>query len=137
MTPEQLATLRHFTAAEFRHAPLVDYSCATFLDQLREAYGLPLVLTSDARTPAENAAASGSSPTSLHLAGRAFDLAWPGGEEEVWRFLTAFFLALGWTPPEGRNRSVELELVHSATDKHVHFGIFPNVRPSRLLITAD
>lgn len=136
MTPEQVAALRHFTAAEFHHPDLVDNQAAVFLDQLREAYGAPLTLTSDARTPVENAAARGSSPTSLHLLGRAFDLRWPGNEAQAWAFLRAFFLALGWKPPEAE-KSVELELVHGPTDKHIHFGIFPDARPSRLIVAAE
>lgn len=136
MTPDQVATLAHFAVTEFKHPDLVDYSAATFLDQLRDAYGGPLVLTSDARTPAENAAASGSSATSLHLLGRAFDLRWPGNEEQAWKFLAAFMRALGWTPP-ATERAVELELVNSAKDKHVHFGLYPTARPSRLIVAAD
>lgn len=136
MTPEQVAALRHFTAAEFNHAPLVDNQAAVFLDNLRSAYGLPLTLTSDARTPEENAAARGSSPTSLHLLGRAFDIRWPGNEEHAWQFLAAFFQALGWKPPESQ-QSVELELVHGPADKHCHFGIYPDARPSRLIVATE
>lgn len=136
MSPEQVLSLKHFTPTEWTHPDLVDYSCAVFLDQLREAYGAPITLTSDARTPAENAAASGSSPTSLHLLGRAFDLRWPGDEIHAWAFLRAFFLALGWKPPI-TEKSIELELVHGVTDKHLHFGIFPDARPSRLIVAAD
>jgi uncharacterized protein YcbK (DUF882 family) len=136
MTPEQLATITHFAPNEWRHPEIVDYSAATFLNQLRGAYGGSLVLTSDGRTAAENAASPGSSPTSLHLLGRAFDLRWPGNEEAMWRFLEAFFRSLGWTPPP-TVRPVELELVHSAQDQHVHFGFFPNQRPSRLIVAAD
>lgn len=136
MTPEQLATLSHFAVTEFRHPELVDYSAATFLDQLRGAYGAPIVLTSDARTKAENDAAPGSSPTSLHLLGRAFDLRWPGNEEQAWKFLAAFFRTLGWTPP-ATERAVELELVYSKTDKHVHFGLYPSQRPSRLIVSGE
>lgn len=131
-----MASLKHFAPGEWHHGDLVDYSAAVFLDQLREAYGSPLTLTSDARTPAENAAARGSSPTSLHLLGRAFDLRWPGNEAQAWSFLRAFFLALGWKPPE-TEKSVELELVHGPTDRHVHLGIFPDARPSRLIVAAD
>ena len=128
--------LKHFAIAEFHHPELVDNQAAVFLDQLREAYGQPLVLTSDARTPDENAAAAGSSPTSLHLLGRAFDLRWPGNEEHAWLFLRAFFLALGWKPPD-TERSLELELVHGPHDQHVHFGLYPVSRPSRLIVAAD
>jgi len=136
VTVEEIEALRWFKAAEFHHPDLVDHAAALFLDQLREHYGHFLWLTSDARTKAENSSASGSSPTSLHLLGRAFDLRWPGDEERMWQFLEGFFLTLGWTPPITKP-SVELELVHSATDKHIHFGLFPNDRPSRLIVAAD
>jgi hypothetical protein len=136
VTPEQLQRLTHFVPAEFNHPELVDNQAAVFLDQLRDAYGGPLTLTSDARTPQENAAAAGSSPTSLHLLGRAFDLRWPGNEEAAHRFLDAYYLAKGWTPPED-DRATELELVYSAKDKHIHFGLYPTPRPSRLIIAAD
>lgn len=129
-------TLKHFALTEFHHPELVDNQAAVFLDGLREAFGSALTLTSDARTHEENAAARGSSPTSLHLLGRAFDIRWPGNEEQMWRFLEAFFLTLGWTPPADP-RAVELELVHSATDSHVHFALYPHARPSRLIVAAD
>lgn len=135
MSPEQLATLKHFAPSEFKHPDLVDYSAAAFLDRLRDAYGAPITLTSDARTREQNTKAGGS-PTSLHLLGRAFDLRWPGSEQQAWSWLEAYFVALGWKPPADP-RSVELELVHSATDKHIHFGFFPDDRPSRLIVAAE
>lgn len=128
--------LRWFKPAEFRHPELVNHTAALFLDALRDHLGHFLWLTSDARTLVENKAARGSSPTSLHLLGRAFDLRWPGDEERMWQFVEAFFMTLGWTPPKVR-QAVELELVHSALDKHVHFGLFPDARPSRLIVAAD
>lgn len=137
MSPDQLAALApYFLAPEFRHAALVDNQAATFLLDLRKAFGGPLTLTSDARTAAENAAAPGSSPTSLHLLGRAFDLRWPGNEELMHRFLDAYYVAKGWTPPAD-DRATELELVYSKTDRHVHFGLFPTPRPSRLIVAGE
>jgi hypothetical protein len=130
-----LTPLKHFALTEFNHPDLVDNSAAVFLDQLRDAYGGPLTLTSDARTAAQNTAAGGS-PTSLHLLGRAFDLRWPGNEEAAHKFLDAYYLAKGWTPPPD-DRATELELVHSAKDKHIHFGLYPTARPSRLIVAAD
>src|SRR2546422_8296205 len=98
------STLRHFQLSEFRHPDLVEDAAAVWLDDIREQFGAPLVLTSDARTPEENAQASGSSPTSLHLLGRAFDLRWVADPEALWRFVDAVLLASGL-------RAVELELV--------------------------
>jgi hypothetical protein len=116
---------------EFRHPELVDDAAAVFLDDLRDLYGDPLVITSDARTLEENDAASGSSATSLHLVGRAFDLQWIVDPEALWRFVDAVFVTAG-------ERAVELELVNSARDKHIHVGLYPNGgHRSRLLIRAD
>src|SRR5437879_247915 len=112
------STLRHFQPSEFRHPELVQDAAAVWLDDIREYADFPLVLTSDARTPEENAAASGSSPTSLHLLGRAFDLKYPDSPEQVWLFVEAVFIVSG-------SRPVELELVHSAVDSHLHIGLFP------------
>ena len=122
--------LRWFKASEFRHPTLVENGAAVWLDDIREACGFPLVLTSDARTPAENAAASGSSPTSLHLQGKAFDLRYPKSAEDVWRFVDAVLLASG-------ERPVELELVNSAIDKHLHIALLPEGKSSRLIVRAD
>lgn len=131
---EQLETLRHFDYDEWKHPELVDFSCAVWLDDIREYYDAPLTITSDARTLEENATASGSSPTSLHLQGRAFDLRYPGTPEEVWRLVEAVFVVSG-------HRAVELELVNSATDKHIHLGLYapPGTaeRESKLIVRAD
>ena len=60
------ADTRYFALAEFRHPELMDEAFVAWLNKVRAEYGFPLTLTSDARTPEENAAASGSSPTSRH-----------------------------------------------------------------------
>lgn len=124
------STLHHFSFSEFKHPELIDDRCAVWLDDIREAAGFPFVITSDARTQAENDAASGSSPTSLHLQGRAFDLRYPKSAEEVWRLVDAVFLASG-------DRPVELELVHSAQDQHIHLALLPAGKTSRLIVRAD
>lgn len=124
------STLRHFALSEFHHPELVENEAAVWLDDIRDAANIPLVLTSDARTAAENAAASGSSPTSLHLTGRAFDLRYPKNPEEVWKLVDAVYLASG-------ERPVELELVHSANDQHVHIALLPTGKVSRLIVRAD
>jgi hypothetical protein len=124
------STLRHFALTEFRHPELVQNDAAVWLDDIRDLCGFPLLLTSDARTQAENDAASGSSPTSLHLQGRAFDLKYPKTAEEVWRFVDAVYLSSG-------ERPVELELVNSAQDKHLHIALLPPGKQSRLIVRAD
>ena len=122
--------LRHFARSEFRHPELVQDAAAVWLDDIRDSCGFPLHLTSDARTPEENAAASGSSPTSLHLQGRAFDLQYPASAELVWRFVDAVMLVSGTRP-------VELELVNSEQDKHLHIALLPDGKQSRIIVRAD
>ena len=122
--------LRWFKPEEFRHHELVLDQAAVWLDDIREYYDSPLIVTSDARTPEENAAASGSSPTSWHLQGRAFDLRYPGSPELVWDLVHAIMVVSG-------SRPVELELVNSARDRHVHIALLPEDRQSRCLIRAD
>lgn len=123
MTPTEIQELRHFTAAEFRHPELIVPEAARFLDLVRDIYGQPLLVTSDARTPEENAAASGSSPNSLHLQGRAFDLRMPETREELWKLVEAVHFA---RQRPGFQLAVELELVHGPTDHHVHVGVYPD-----------
>jgi len=125
------SNLRHFDVSEFRHPELVDDTAAVFLDDVRELYGAALIVTSDARTLEENDAAAGSSPTSLHLLGRAFDLRWIDDPEALWRFVDAVYVTAG-------DRAVELELVNGPSDRHIHVGLYPNGgHKSRLLIRAD
>lgn len=124
------STLRHFSLTEFHHPDLVQNEAAVWLDDIRESCGFPLTITSDARTQAENDAASGSSPTSLHLQGRAFDLRYPATDEQAWKLVDAVMLVSGV-------RAVELELVHSAVDKHVHVALLPAGKASRLIVRAD
>lgn len=125
------ADLQHFAAREFRNPTLLNESAAYVLDSVRTRYGKPLIITSDARTPKQNIAAGGS-PTSLHLVGRAFDLRWIPDAQDLWDFVGAVYAT---------NRvlgaAFELELVNSIRDQHIHFGVYPNQRRSRLIVAAD
>lgn len=112
--------LVHFKLSEFRHPELVDYDAARMLDEVRDRYGKPLVLTSDARTPDENAALPGSSPTSLHLVGRAFDVEWIGDAVDRFAFVSA---VLGVTRLYGY--MPEIEFVLAGPQQHVHLGWYP------------
>lgn len=53
------------------------------LDEIREAYGHPIVITSGYRRPALNKAVGGK-PTSQHLKAQAADLKW---SNHLWEFL--------------------------------------------------
>lgn len=120
--------MKHFTEAEFHNFAHMSPEILTLLDDVREMCGVPLRLTSDYRSPAANAAASGSSPTSLHLLGRAVDFVpavWD--RETLFRIVAAVILCK-------KDASIELELVQGAADKHVHLGVFPDKRASRLVL---
>ena len=118
MTPEQAMTLLYFAPSEWKNLALVDYTFAKWLDVVRLYCRVPLTLTSDARTPAENTAAGGS-PTSLHLLGRAVDIRWDFSEQQLFKLLDAVCDA-------GQGRSVELEIVPAGAQRHVHVGLFPD-----------
>ena len=122
-----VSDLSHFALSEFKHPELVDLDAATMLNEVRDRYGKPLVLTSDARTPAENAALPGSSPTSLHLQGRAFDLQWLPDAPDRWKFVCAVVgvqRLYGYQP--------ELEFVLSGPQQHVHLGWYKGAHPGQL-----
>ena len=112
--------LVHFQLSEFRHPELVDAQAAVMLDEVRDRYNKPLVLTSDARTPEENAALAGSSLTSLHLVGRAFDLRWIS---DPWDRLAFVVAVIGVTRLYGYQP--EIEFVLGGAEQHIHLGWYP------------
>ncbi len=122
--------LRYFQPAEFKHYDRCDPTALAFLDDVRERCGFPLIVTDDARLPTD--APPGSSPSSLHYLGRAFDLRWPKDREQVWRFVAAVV-----KQQEVSGLGVELELVNGPTDRHLHIGVFADARPSRCIVAAD
>jgi uncharacterized protein YcbK (DUF882 family) len=130
-TPEQFAALRWFKESEFKHPELMDNQFLVFLDNVRQAYGFPIELTSDGRTAIENAAAPNSSPTSLHLIGRAIDTHMPPTSHHLWALVKAVQIVAG-------GRACELELVFP-NDSHVHIGLWPDAsgRTSVLLLQTD
>ena len=123
--------LRWFQESEFKHPELMDSQFLVFLDDVRQAYGYPLTVTSDGRTPEENAAAPNSSPTSLHLIGRAVDVRFPPTAQHLWDLVRAVQVVAG-------ERATELELV-SPADSHVHIGVWPDGsgRSSVLILQQD
>lgn len=120
--------MKHFSPAEFHAFDKMDGDFLTFLDAVRDKAGIPFTLTSDYRTPENNAAQSGSSKTSLHLSGRAVDFVLDDWSRENWWKVTAAVVLCS------ENRSVELELVHGPADAHCHLGLFSDDRPSRLVL---
>lgn len=122
--------LRHFQPSEFHHPDRMDPAFLVWLDAVRDMAGVPFMLTSDARTQAENAAASGSSPTSLHLVGRAVDFQNPENVTDRYHIVRAIFLCEGTAPGP-----IELELVHGPSDHHIHLGCYPGAHPPQLELT--
>lgn len=126
--------LKWFAEREFRNPLLVEEEAVRFLDEVRDLYGAPIVVTSDARTAEDNERVGGS-PTSWHLRGRAFDLRYPADERLAWRLVDAIcVMGDAW---RGRGVTIELELVYSARDKHVHLAVKRDGSPSRLIVAAD
>lgn len=121
---------KYFKLSEFHHPELMNADFVEWLNKVRFEYGFPIQLTSDARTAEENAAASGSSPTSRHLVGEAVDIRFPPTAYHVWRLVEAVMKMQVARP-------VELELVNSARDSHVHIAWLQPGRASSLIVTAD
>lgn len=121
--------LRHFSVVEFKHPELINNDFLEWLDTVRHVAGVPFVLTSDARTHEENKRVGGS-PTSLHLFGRAVDFDVRKDTPDVrWKVMAAVIA----TPTPG-GVGVEAEFV--IADDHWHLGLFPDGRPSRLVLKA-
>lgn len=140
--------LHWFRPSEFNHPEHMDTEFVRWLDTVRELAQVPFRLTSDARTPTENAAASGSSPRSLHLLGRAVDMKLPRSSAELWSLVAAVVLRTvpSWSlERELRRREdhpaakggVELELVHGPRDHHVHLGTNPRTHTHKLILADD
>lgn len=127
--------LKWFKLTEFKHPELVNEQAAFLLDEIREQYGRPLVLTDDARLP--GVVPEGGSLTSLHFKGQAFDLrSRDMSDEDMWKLVTSVFNVATWVA-RGQKEGVELEIVSSPTDHHIHLGFFLGAARNRLLIRAE
>ncbi|HSE45225.1 MAG TPA: hypothetical protein VLA89_07835 [Gemmatimonadales bacterium] len=125
-----LPELRYFKPSEFRHGPLVDAQCALYLDQVRHECGFPLYVIDDARMPEDRP--PGSSPSSLHYAGRAFDLKWIQPATKLYHFVDVAMRVAA-----ERRLNIELELVNSLKDRHVHLGVQKFGVESELIVASD
>jgi hypothetical protein len=137
MSPEQWDTIRHFQASEFRRPADMDAEFMVFLDGVRDAYGHPLTITSDARTVAEEEALPGHAEppsSSLHVAdpphfwARAVDSPWIGDARRRWQLAVA-------VERVANGRGVELEFVPFGANAHLHLGLFRDDRPSVLIFS--
>ena len=61
MRPEDWKTIRHFQPSEFRKPHLMGYEFIRWLDSVREFAGVPIHITSDARSAEHNAEVGGAS----------------------------------------------------------------------------
>lgn len=130
--PLPFPSLRHFQANEFSNPALVDGAFLAWLDAVRHTAGVPFKLTSDARTPEHNTKVGGS-PGSLHVLGRAVDFVLRSWDREsLWKVVHAVCLT-----PAPNGCGIELELVQSDKDKHIHIGLLPNAASSRLILAID
>ena len=122
--------LIHFRRSEFHNPDLVDADAARLLDGVRHRYGFPLFVTDDARLPGE--APPGASATSLHYAGRAFDLKWI---QPAWKL--AHFVESVIHESAERGVNYELEIVNSLNDRHVHLALQQPGVESELIVASD
>jgi uncharacterized protein YcbK (DUF882 family) len=131
--------LRHFVPSEFDHPERMEPELLRWLDDVRERAGIPFFLTDDYRTVEENQKLldRGASPNSLHLRGRAVDfIVKPFNEYSLFLVAQAVMQLLDGIPA---GVAVELELVYSKRDKHIHIAwTEPGaLRAHRLLVRAD
>lgn len=138
--------LRHFRREEFRHPDNVEKEFLEFLDDVREAAGIPFLITSDGRDEETNKKVGGS-PYSLHLfvEGRdatAVDFTTLSSRArdkrqyklDLFKILDAIFFEILYL-----DRELQLELVQGPTDWHIHLGLYPegDTRESRVVLALD
>lgn len=130
------ADLRHFARSEFKHPELVNQTAAELLDEIRDQFGSPLVLTDDARLPGD--VPPGGSTTSLHFKGQAFDVRTRGFTEEQMFKLTAAVVNVALWVARGQKSGIEFEIDTSTDEPHVHIGFFlGDGRQNRLFVVTE
>ena len=126
-----------FKTDKFNHIELVNQTALELLDEVRDAFGYPLIITDDARVRGEPLP-PGASGNSLHFDGQAFDIRtrdWT--TEKMWTFVAAGGNIAHWVA-RGQEAGIELEIVHSKTDKHGHVGFFlGDGRKNRFIVRAE
>lgn len=128
------ALTKWFKTDKFKHIERVDQECLNRLDLIREEFELPIVITDDAREEDENPS-GGAGDQSLHRKGRAFDLRVRDyTPQQYFALLTVIILLAQYY-----DWNIQLELVSSAVDKHLHIGWYEDgeTKPSTLTVRAD
>jgi len=125
--------LQHFAYTEFQNPLLVDDTAARALDMVRDLYGKPLTITSDARSAAEEAALPNSATppeSSLHVQGRAFDLRWAFDDPtDCYAFFSAVFSTCRVF---GFQAEIEPRTPHSGQSVHMHLGFYLAGHPGKV-----
>lgn len=128
---------KYFKTDKFNRVELINQTALEILDEIRDAFGRPIVVTDDARVEGEPLP-PGASGNSLHFKGQAFDIRsrdW--SNEDMWTFVAAVVNVANWVC-RGAKAGVELEIVHSKTDKHAHVGFFlGDGRKNRFIVRAE
>lgn len=136
------STLRHFLPSEFRHPDLLEDFAAVLLDEMRDRYGKPIVVTDDGR-PLGSVPPSGGARDSLHypspaqgLGSRAFDLRTrdktPGDMYDMIHAAQSLDKLL-----KPMQKGIEIEIVDGPTDKHLHVGFYLNGHGNKLITRLD
>lgn len=128
--------LRHFKSKEFEYPDLCNPVALQLLDEVREQYGKPLIVTDDARIAGD--IPTGGSLTSLHYKGQAFDIRVKDiNSEDLWRLNVAVINVATWVA-RGNKAGVEFEIVWGEKDHHIHLGFFlGDGRKNRLIIKTE
>ena len=124
MTSRLPIQIHHFADSEFNSPALMDEEFLRFLEAVRIEAGIPFYITSDYRD---------ANPNSLHASGRALDfVVRPWSRENLARVNRAVVLSA-----EVEQYGYEWELVQGPTDKHLHLGLFEDLRDDRLILALD
>lgn len=113
-----MGKLRHFSDEE---ANGLDGELMARLDVARDLCGFPIIITSGARTPEQNAVAGGVSESS-HMKGLAVDIHMPPGQNEreklIWALGRAGFRRMGLY-----NRHAHCDVDPNKPQDAVWFGV--------------
>lgn len=110
--------LRHFAEHEFEYPEELQGTFLLLLDSIRDIAGIAFRITSDYRTPDDNARVGGSS-TSLHMRGTAIDFVIsPWNAATLWKVVRGVALV-----ENAYGVTFELKLSHGPSNRHIHLGL--------------